>query len=110
MPLSTQIERDGELLAIGWGYFHVAAMTLAAALDDPECKLHQELVKNDEMPTDDQITLSSSTVFGLSSYGVMAATPLNGNSYQLKADYTFVDMVDGEVFELKTGDLLRAWR
>lgn len=35
---------------------------------------------------------------------------LNDYDYPLQRDHTFRDVTDGEIFELKTGDRIRAWR
>ncbi len=43
-------------------------------------------------------------------YPEIGATPLNHGGYVLKSDYEFLDATDGEVFQLKAGDELVAYR
>ena len=113
MPLNTTIERDGELLKMpnGWGGFHVVAMTIAAALDEPECKLAKSFAEH--MPegwADGTIEIGPGDVFHLMGYHVLAATPLNDCRWELRSDYRFRDLEDDEILELKRGDLLNASR
>ena len=113
MPLGTTIKRDGKLLEIPWGEFHVAAMTYAAALDSKEGKLYEAMVEHDEAweAGGDPVSLPPGVVFQTVMYGVIAATPLNSGGYTLTTgDWSFHDPTDGEVFTLKAGDVLSAWR
>lgn len=111
MPLSTTIKRNGRLLKVPWGQFHVAAMTYAAALDSKEGQLYEAMVKHDEVPPEGEpIALPPGAVFQIVSYHVIAATPLNSGNYTLKGTWTFHDPIDGEVFVLKPGDVLSVWR
>ena len=117
MPLNTQVKRNGRTRKIRWGGFHVAAMTLAAALDSQEGELYDHMAKyaeehDDPIPSDEDgpITISPSDVWNLMGYHVIAATPLNNGSYVMQSTIKFVDVTDGEVFELRKGDELLAWR
>jgi hypothetical protein len=56
------------------------------------------------------IGISPGSVFRLTDYPVIAATPLNGKPYVLKERWKFTDIADGEVLELLPGDELSAWR
>lgn len=115
MPLNTQIIRDGEPLSLRWGGFHVAAMVYAATIDSGV----GPFVDNDSVRTDalrlmeeqGAIAISPSDAFSLMDYGVLAATPLNDGEYTMvEYDLKFIDMMDGEEFEIKKGDVLAAGR
>lgn len=111
MPLSTQIVRNGKILKVRWGQFHVAAMAIASIMEtDAENwqGLRDEI--NERIPKGDPIPLTPSDVFTLVSYPVLGSTPLNNGEYVLTQDWQFVDTSDGEVFVLESGDILKAWR
>jgi hypothetical protein len=113
MPLNTQIQRNGQALPIHWGSFHVAAMVLAATFDSgqgPYEDNRPESIIGEKYRPGDPIGIPRNIAFQLTSYGVIATTPLNDGDYTLKAGYVFADATDGEVFELKPGDILSAWR
>lgn len=125
MPLNTQVLRNNRPRKdIKWGGFHVAAMVCAAAWDSdigPFVDNSEPEMQEPEMTTatKDEAEkmfgplghyISPKDVWELMNYGVIAATPLNDGSYTLKKNYTFVDSMDGEVFELKAGDTLKVWR
>jgi hypothetical protein len=84
MPLHTQIERDGQPLELRWGWWHVQCMQEAAILD----------VSKD--------------------WGIEAPweqTPLYLKGVQmLHNGVTFEDPSDGEILELKPGDVLHMSR
>jgi len=117
MPLCTQIIRDGKELPIHWGGFHVAAMTIAAVVDQPvdEWKIWENPVETaaeiqaNGYP-DTPMPVSPGMVFNLMSYPVIGATPLNEGSVTLTKTHRFIDVTDGEVLELLPGDVLRCWR
>lgn len=113
MPLNTEILRDGKPLPIRWGQFHVAAMVLAATFDSgqgPYEDNRPEIIVGEGYSPDVPIGIPRSIAFQLTSYGAIATTPLNDGEYTLKAGYTFADASDGEIFELKPGDTLIAYR
>jgi hypothetical protein len=116
MPLNTQIVRSGEPLSMpnGWGQFHVAAMVIAAALEDTDNNtwrnIQDEVASKGMDKPEKRIGLPNSDVFHLASYHVIAATKLNEGEYTLKSDHFFFDPMDGEEFDLKEGDVLKAWR
>ena len=114
MPLNTQILRNGEVLPLRWGGFHVAAMVMAAAADSGEGPYKdmdsfvtemRELMKRQE-----SIGINPGNVFEMTNYFTIAATPLNGGGYTLKDRWVFHDNMDGEDLELLPGDELKAWR
>ena len=111
MPLYTQVRRNGRTRNIRWGGFHVAAMTLAAAIDSKEGELYRLLAKDEPTILEaDPIELGPGDVWNLVGYHVLAATPLNNGSYEMQGTMTFVDLTDGEKFVLKRGDELVAYR
>lgn len=113
MPLITRILRDGKPLPVRWGQFHIAAMALAAAFDSGEGPYDDnspESVIGEGYSPDNPIPISRGLAFQLASYPVLAATPLNNTQYTLTHAYTFADESDGEIFELKIGDTLIAYR
>lgn len=111
MPLNTAITRDGELLSLRWGDFHVAAMIMAASFDsgkgpykDMEAATAEAL---ELMERQGCIAISGSDAFQLASYGVIGQTPLNSSDYTVvNHDWKFLDKMDGEEFEIKKGDVL----
>lgn len=105
MPLITQIERDGENIELRWGDFHIAAMIIASEMDSGSKKLFGTW-----RPKGTMIEIDQSTSFSLVMYPIIAASKLGKGSYTLKSDWTFRDVMDGEVLELKAGDVLKAWR
>lgn len=117
MPLQTSITRDGELVKLSWGQFHVAAMVIAAALDSGKgpfkdnslTGILREGAEVPDYPTE-PITLAPGDCFPLADYYVIALTPLNDGPYTLQHDHHFRDASDGEDFPLKAGDVLHAWR
>ncbi|HSW91514.1 MAG TPA: hypothetical protein VLG09_02620 [Candidatus Saccharimonadales bacterium] len=113
MPLNTQIKRDGDALIIAWGSFHVAAMIIAASYDSGkgpfEDNTEPEMAVNKETGERGHY-ISPSDCFLLCDYGHIAMTPLNDGPYTLTRSYTFVDGMDGEVFTLQAGDVLKMWR
>jgi hypothetical protein len=115
MPLNTQITRNGEPLKISWGGFHVAAMVLAVTMDSGEGPFKDNSREAiypgiDDDNANERLAISLRISFELTDYSVIGTTPLNDAPYVLNNSYTFVDTTDGEVFELKAGDILRAWR
>jgi hypothetical protein len=113
MPLNTQVIRDGESVKVRWGDFHVAAMALAAAFDDKEGLLgDMTKIYADKLHTHPYMPypISRSVAFWVTSYGALAQTPLNEGQYALKYDHSFIDLVDGEIFELLSGDKLIMYR
>jgi hypothetical protein len=58
----------------------------------------------------EQLLISPRDAFDLMDYSVIGETPLNAAPYTLKRGFTFRDTRDGEVFELKAGDVLSAYR
>ena len=119
MPLSTQILRNGEPIPVRWGDFHVAAMALAAAFDVREGFLSDltAIYETGALPPeafdcypDAPFPITRSIAFEIASYPVLAKTPLNEGSYTLTRKHKFIDLVDGEVLELRPGDELLAYR
>jgi hypothetical protein len=115
MPLQTQIIRDGEVMKLKWGGFHVAAMVIAASADSgqgpyKDMSAFQKEIK-DLMEKQDAVGVNPSDVWSLMDYGAISATPMGtGGEYELKERWVFHDNSDGEVLELLPGDILRAWR
>ena len=113
MPLNTLIERDGKPLVLRWGDFHLCAMVFAASWDsgkgifedntEPPMEEPEYVNKPGRGPLGHYIQPSMSFLIG---YHHIGATPLNDGSYTLKKNYTFVDAYDGEILELKAGDVL----
>lgn len=114
MPLNTQIKRDGETLALRWGHFHVAAMVLACMADAPQRPEHHKIDRmlqvwrntNGDVP----MPISPGDVHAVTDYSIIGTTLLNSAPYTLQNDYSFVDPMDNEVFELKAGDVLSMHR
>lgn len=121
MPLSTQIIRNGKSLKVGWSDYHVAAMAIAATLDQPveerklwennaavEAQLVEQNYPESPMP------ISPGMAFRLCDYGALSLTPLNSGSVVLEKPHRFQWVFMGETewteFELLPGDELRAWR
>ena len=111
MPLETQIERSGKTLHVRWGYFHLNAMYTAAIKESVPNK--KGLIAGDEEKTfgeladGELINFGDCYIYGLSIPGC----PLVERGEQtLLQTHTFTDTYDGEVFTLKPGDILRAWR
>lgn len=116
MPLHTSITRDGELLQLRWGNFHVAAMALAASFDagtgplsDPAGIYEQELPGLACYP-DAAFPVTREIAYLLTDYGALGKTPLNNGRYVLTRRHAFLDPRDGEVLRLEPGDVLEAWR
>jgi hypothetical protein len=109
MPLNSQVERDGDLLSIPWGHFHVAAMATAVMFEDnsawPEVVPSPKL---ENYPLEPQ-PLTPADCFMLADYGVLGAIFPEG-IYTLKNAHAFIDTTDGEVFRLEPGDVLKVWR
>jgi hypothetical protein len=130
MPLHTSITRDGELMQLRWSDFHVAAMAIASACDDPthpEAKLFKVPSDRPEFgyqPTDDHeyagktqedypevpCPITRSDAFEIASYPYLSQTPLNSGPYTLKREHKFLDCTDGEELHLLPGDVLKAVR
>lgn len=113
MPLNTQIIRKGEALKLKWSGFHLACMVIAASADSGKGPWSDEYLKGlaehfaaDETPSE----VTREVIFSLTNYLVIAATPLNNGDYTLVHGYKFVDQADGELLELKPGDVLQAYR
>jgi hypothetical protein len=116
MPLNTVIERDERALELRWGGFHVAAMVCAVSWDtgagifvdntEPE----METVTKEDGTEVTAHVISPKNVFEFVDYSRLGATKLGHSPVVLQKDYTFFDMMDGEVFELKAGDKLYAFR
>jgi hypothetical protein len=115
MPLETQIIRDGSPLQLSWGGFHVAAMVIAAAIDSGQGPFADNSLTGiygpDMTLTPDRILgISPRNVWEMESYPAIGSTPLSSDGYELRADYRFGDVTDGEILELKKGDRLIAYR
>ena len=118
MPLNTRIERDGELLSLKWGDFHVAAMALASLFDSDEhdsaIQGPEDLYDTDELRfdcyPDAPCPITRRMAFMLCDYGALGRTPLNYGEYTLRRKHKFMDLADGEVLELLPGDKLAAVR
>lgn len=110
MPLNTQIVVNGETLSLRWGDFHIAAMTIASAIDAG--KFPCEMFKKDPRPEGYPETAIGigSEAWTIASYPYIAASPLNVGEYVLKNDHKFEDLTDGEVLVMPAGTTLRAWR
>jgi len=118
MPLNTSITRNGELLRLHWGNFHIAAMALAASFDDDTCTnsisdpagIYLKDPRMFECYPDAPFPVTRNLAFTLTNYGALSKTPLNMGSYTLKRKHKFMDLEDGEVLELLPGDILTAIR
>ena len=115
MPLHTQVIRDGEALSLPWGGFHVAAMVYAVTIDSGKGPFtdNESVAEQAKglMAKQGVIPINRSDSFALMDYGVLAATPLNEGRYTMQhIDLKFLDMTDGEEFEIKVGDELVAYR
>ena len=114
MPLITSIERDGELLQLHWGDFHIAAMVLASSLDSGTGPFTENtpeaVIGHPYEEIDEPIAINRAVCLQLASYPVLSATPMSHDAYVLKRDWSFVDVADGEVLALKAGDALTAYR
>jgi hypothetical protein len=115
LPLHTSITRDGELLQLAWGDFHVAVMAIASSVD-AERGLYEDPVDaarnaRDLMNRNGCIGIDHGTVFAICMYHVLGSTPVGESGfYKLTKDWTFYDNSDGERFVLKAGDELRMSR
>ena len=116
MPLNTQIIRDGEPLKMpnGWGGFHVAAMVIAASFDSgrgpyKDMESFKEEVEG-LLEKQGAIGINQSDVWQLMDYGTLSMTPLNEGEWTMTREMRFQDNTDGEILELKAGDVLRAYR
>lgn len=112
MTLQTAIIRDGQPMLIPWEEFHVASMIVASAMDSgkgpwPE-NSRKGITGTDD--TTQPIVIDWRTAFMLTTYPIIAMTPLNDGPYTLKAEYTFLDRVNSEIFVLMPGDVLEAYR
>jgi hypothetical protein len=128
MPLTTQIRRDGELVPVSWGAFHIAAMAIASCLDghgrDDVREELEEMITSlrsgarnvGEYPehalgadADLGIPVPQGLCFQLTDYGALGVCGLD-EAPILKKRYTFWDPADGEIFTLEPGDQLFAYR
>ena len=92
-------------------------MTYASAWDsgqgpfednsEPALETNAKRADGSLAPPGHYISVHEIMLFG---YQHIATTPLNNGSYVLKNDYEFTDCMDGEVFQLKQGDKLFAYR
>lgn len=116
MPLHTQVVRDGEPLQLQWGIFHVTAMVVAVAMDSGEGPFESNspdgIVTGGAYQPGQGISIrpADSTGLTMQMYAALATTPLGRAPYTLRAGYRFRDSTDGEVFELRAGDQLIAYR
>jgi hypothetical protein len=114
MPLNTHIQRDGKLLSLRWGNFHVAAMALAASFDEGTGVIGtpDKVYDGKTFPDypEKPFPISDNLAFMLTDYGALSNTPLNNGSYTLTKRHQFVDVVDGEILELLPGDILGAYQ
>lgn len=124
MPLETGISRNGELLQLRWGYFHLAAMCIAEWLDDgkytietlfpleeqKDDEVRAELVKLYAEYPERPIIVGRSlinTITYAGYYGPMSTCKWgNHGSYTLKGKHHFKDATDGEILTLLPGDIL----
>jgi hypothetical protein len=114
MPLNTQIMRDGKVLKVKWGGFHVAAMVIAASADSgkgpyKDMKSFKAEIKG-LMEKQGAVGINPSDTWSLMDYGAISMTPLNAADYTLKERWVFQDNTDGEKWELLPGDVLKMWR
>ena len=115
MPLFTQIERDGNMLELRWGEFHVACMKLAAWFDNKSDEEMKKVITGDENDPNEYpetpLGLGSLDILSVVGYGVLSETELASKGVQvLNKVHRFVDVEDNEVFELLPGDTLKMWR
>ena len=109
MPLETQIKRNGRVRKLRWGGFHVTAMIVAASWDSGQGVFED----NTPQPSSkaDPIGISPKNVWELMDYGRIAQTPMGHGGYEIKnGPYFFQDVTDGEILEIRTGDVLIAGR
>jgi len=116
VPLKTTIARDGELLQLRWGDFHVAAMALASMFDaetgpcpNPGSVYQTDPARFDCYP-DAAFPMTRQVCFILNEYGALRKTPLNYGEYTLRRKHKFMDLANGEVLMLLPGDVLHAYR
>jgi hypothetical protein len=85
MPLSTSITRNGELLSLRWGNFHIAALALASMFDsethDGPVQGPEDVYETDEIRfecyPDAPFPVTRKIAFVLADYGALGRTPLN---------------------------------
>lgn len=109
MPLITSITRNGRLLPVRWGGFHIAAIAIASLLDSGQINsetMFDGKVYDHETP----IAIDPRTTWDMVSYGALSMTPLNKSEYTLTGRYVFRDTTDGEILNLQPGDVLSAVR
>lgn len=118
MPLETSITRNGKLLQLRWGGFHLAAMILAATIDSGkgpfEDNTLEGLIGKENAGKYPQQAISinpadANAIIGFG-YPTLFATPLGNGNYTLKSAHRFEDTEDGEILELLPGDVLSAHR
>lgn len=122
MPLNTMIKRKGKALPIRWGGFHVAAMVFAASWDsgvgpfvdntDPRDRdVKPKFDDGGELDyPNDPFPITPGDAWRLMDYAYIGATPMNSGDYVLTRKHRFIDVTDGEVLDLRKGDVLSAWR
>lgn len=125
MPLVTQILRNDEPLKPpgGWSEFACAAMVLAAAFDSGEGPFEGKQEPEFEWAEGWEwagktgadypnvpCPISAYNSFMLTTYPIIATTPLGREGYTLKNKQSFYDVMLGQRFDLEPGDKLIAYR
>jgi len=117
MPLNTQIIHNGEALELSWKDFHVAAMVMAAIMEEKPVEevvvvrdKEGNIVDHDINYPEEPITVSTQESFWLCSYPAIGNTKLNEGKVVLTKPHHFRDAYDGEILRLEIGDELHAWR
>lgn len=121
MPLNTAVIRDGKPLALRWGGWHRGVMIYAVALDSgkgpfgdssQESLMPAAALAGMRSGSTPVLTLGRDAWFPLimRGYAAYAGSPLNDGPYTLQQDWAFRDPEDGEVLELKAGDVLHVYR
>jgi hypothetical protein len=116
MPLNTSITRNGELIPLRWGNYHIAAMALAACFETGKGTITSPA---DVYQIDSSIwacypdmpfPITRQVANMLAEYGALSKTPLNEGIYTLTEKHKFIDIADGEILILLPGDILSAYR
>lgn len=106
MPLSTRIEREGEIVKIegGWTWFTLSAFMTAAFIEDSPDMEYDEGQKFGDLDPGYWVDFSMAPI-----YYMKGARVIEHGVQTLEEDHTFFGP-DGLVLELLAGDVLIAYR
>ena len=113
MPLNTQIVRDGKILPVRWGYWHVNLMFTVTTVEQEPDREYAEGKTFGQLGSIEHEgqTYDCFVEFYAGVYYLDYQTDLCRKGEQtLTAAHRYIDPADGEVFEFLPGDVLRAWR